>query len=216
VPKYNIASRYRPGQQGLDVGGDFYDVFHVDDRLWAALLGDVMGKGAEAAAMTALARHTARAAAIGADSPLAVLAVLNQALYRENSERFCTAAIIFVDIDGNARMATGGHPPPLVRRRSGAVEQLMADGTILGPWADWHGSEAHTKLQAGDLVMLYSDGVVEARRGTEEFGLERLTSVLSGQHADVDAAADAILAAVAEFATSEPDDVALIALHYLP
>lgn len=215
VPHYDIASRYRPGQDGLDVGGDFYDVFAVNDRLWGVVLGDVMGKGAEAAAMTALARHTVRAAALGVDNPVEVLATLNQALHRANPDRFCTAATIFVDSDGVVRVATGGHPPPIVWRHSGVVEEIVADGTILGPFPDWQGTEAQTRLEDGDLVMLFSDGVIEARRDGEEFGTDRLAAVLSAGHASADAATDAVLAAVAAFATSEPDDVAIVALRYI-
>ncbi len=214
VPGYDIASRYRPGQDGLDVGGDFYDVFRIDDTTWGVVLGDVMGKGAEAAATTALARHTVRAAALGADGPADVLAVLNEALHRDNSDRFCTATMAFIDKDGNARFASGGHPPPLLRRGSGAVEEIVGGGTILGPFADWTGSEATTRLGDGDMVLLFSDGVIEARRGGDEFGNDRLASILAETHPDADAVATAVLGALAHFATSEPDDIAMVALRY--
>jgi len=216
VPRYDIASRYRPGQDGLDVGGDFYDVFDINEATWGIVLGDVMGKGAEAAATTALARHTVRAAALGADSPVDVLRLLNQALYRDNPERFCTAVTAFIDGDGKARVVTGGHPLPLLRRRSGTVEELTSSGSLLGPFPEWDGREVSLDLADGDLLLFFSDGVVEARRGHEEFGSERLGEVLAASAADADRTLDAVMAALDAFATSEPDDVALMALRYSP
>lgn len=216
VPRYEIASRYRPGQDGLDVGGDFYDVFGITETTWGVVLGDVMGKGAEAAATTALARHTVRAAALNAASPLHVLRLLNAALFRDSPDRFCTAATAFVNADGQVRIAAGGHPPPLVRRRSGVVEEVKSRGNLLGPFPEWDGYEVTMQFSEGDLLVFFSDGVVEARRGSEEFGSDRLAEVLAAAPADANGALAAVVEAVTGFATSEPDDVALIALRYMP
>jgi sigma-B regulation protein RsbU (phosphoserine phosphatase) len=216
VAGYDVVSRYRPGQDGLDVGGDFYDLFAIDDTRWGVVLGDVMGKGAEAAAVTALARHTVRAGAFGAESPVEVMRLLNQALYRHDSERFCTAATAFVSTDGTAVVAGGGHPWPLLRRRSGVVERLITRGTILGPFPNWDGDQTQVVLEAGDILLLFSDGVIEARRDREEFGIERLTAVFAAAPTDASQALDEITAALVEFSTSEPDDVALLALRYNP
>lgn len=216
VPRYEVASRYRPGQDGLDVGGDFYDLFSISETTWGAVLGDVMGKGAEAAATTALARHTVRAAALGAGSPVLVLRLLNQALFRNDPERFCTAVTAFVSEDGKVRVASGGHPPPLLRRRSGTVEELTSRGSLLGPFPEWEGSEVALQLGDGDLILLFSDGVIEARRGAEEFGSERLGEILAASPVDVNGTLEAVITALGAFATSEPDDVALLALRYTP
>ena len=214
VPGYDVASRYRAGQHGMDVGGDFYDVFRIGDAMWGAVLGDVMGKGAPAAATTALARHTVRAAALGAAGPVSVLALLNQALHRDDPDRFCTAVAAFVSCDGLVRFGAGGHPRPLIRRRDGAIEEVAVHGIVLGPFADWEGAEVEVRLEPGDLVLLFSDGVIEARRDGEQLGTERLAQVLADAPSDADAALDAVLDAVAGFATSEPDDVALVALCF--
>ncbi len=210
----DIASAYQPGHEGLDVGGDFYDMFEVGDRRWGVVLGDVMGKGAEAAATTALARHTVRAAAMAADHPGTVLALLNEALYRSDEDRFCTAAFGFLDTAEGVRLslASGGHPPALLRSGSGVVE-LAASGTILGPFHGWKGTDIAVDLGAGDLVLLYSDGVTEARRGNEEFGMERLQATLRASGGA--GAADTILAiteAIAGFASHRSDDLAMLAV----
>jgi PAS domain S-box-containing protein len=216
VPRFEIASRYRPGQDGLDVGGDFYDVFSISGGSWGVILGDVMGKGAAAAATTALERHTARAAALGADNPLHVLRLLNEALHRDSPDRFCTAVIAFLHEDGRARVAAGGHPAPLVRRRSGAIETLPCGGALLGPFPQWDGRTCELQLDAGDLLLLFSDGVIEARRHREEFGSERLGELLAAAPTDAEGTLDAVMDALSAFATSEPDDIALVALRYSP
>ena len=215
VPGFELAATYRPGHDGLDVGGDFYDVFKLDDNRWGIVLGDVMGKGAEAAATTALARHTVRAAAIRMDRPAGVLHLLNEALHRDDPDRFCTAVFGLVDLGEPATltMSSGGHPPPLLRTSSG-VSTLEAGGRLLGSFPEWGGIETTVDLWAGDLVLFYSDGVTEARRHAEEYGTRRLMQALV-ETAGFDAARtiDAITADVVEFATSARDDVAVVALR---
>lgn len=214
VPGADIASAYRPGHEGLDVGGDFYDVFAVGGDRWGVVLGDVMGKGAEAAAVTALARYTVRAAAIGAERPTEVLCFLNDALYRSDPERLCTAVYAFFDLGRRPGMlvSSGGHPPPLLRRACD-VSVLQAPGPLLGPFPDWTGVDLQVDLQPGDLVLFYSDGVTEARRGHEEFGIGRLIEALVATGAaDAASTVDSVAGEVARFATAARDDVAVVAV----
>jgi sigma-B regulation protein RsbU (phosphoserine phosphatase) len=208
-----VAAIYRSGFDGLEVGGDFYDLFDLGDGRWVVVLGDVMGKGPRAAATTALARYTIRAAAMRSGEPAEVLRVLNEALHRDDPERFCTAAVCVIEtgLPGRLSVCSGGHLPPLLRRGQ-EVKMLEASGTLLGPFPEWQGSMVTTELVRGDLLLLYSDGLVEARRGQEQFGLGRLVEAVA---ATVGLGPDPTVQAVAEaawqFSTGSSDDVAILA-----
>ena len=128
---------YRPAGDGTDVGGDFYDLFTVAEDEWIAVIGDVCGKGAEAAAVTALARYTIRTAAVRRRSPAAILRWLNDAMLRQDRDgRFCTIACVHIDTSRpriRLAVACGGHPPALLRRAGGEVEDLGAPGDAARP-----------------------------------------------------------------------------------
>jgi PAS domain S-box-containing protein len=218
IPGVELASRYSPGDERLDVGGDFYDAFEVGKGRWGIVLGDVMGKGVDAAATTALARHTVRAAAIRNTDPTAVLQVLNEALYRHDPDRFCTAVFAFVNPERRRQLAvaSGGHPLPLLRTTDG-VATVAAAGPLLGPFPDWDGRAARVTLEPGDLILFYSDGVTEARREGEEFGHERLLATVAATGAaGAEDTVRRVLDAVTAFATEPSDDVAVLALHAPP
>ena len=140
IPGVRVAVRYRAAGELNEVGGDFYDVFERRDGGWAFEIGDVSGKGAEAAAVTALARHTVRTASLQPASPRELLETLNDALLvqRAGSE-FCTVCLARLSLDGDGRgrltVALGGHPPALVLRADGSVEALGEPGTLLGVFA---------------------------------------------------------------------------------
>lgn len=218
VPGIDMGSAYEAGADGLDVGGDFYDAFEITDGRWGLVLGDVMGKGADAAAVTALARHTVRAAAIRNTDPARVLHFLNESLHHHEPERFCTVVFGFLEL-GPARklsLACGGHPLPLLRTASGVV-QLGEPGRLLGPFPDWDGTTTSVTLQPGDLVLFYSDGFTEARRDDEEFGLDGLSATLAGTGcADAGQTVRALTEAVKAFATVPADDVTALALRVSP
>jgi PAS domain S-box-containing protein len=166
IPGAEIAARYVAAGEGNEVGGDFYDCFATGGGDWALVIGDVCGKGAEAATLTALARYTLRAAAAHTRRPRAVLRELNEALLRQRLDyRFCT--VLYVSLTPRADhvdavVATGGHPLPLVLRASGEVETAGRPGTLLGIVDDPELSEQGLELWPGDALVLYTDGVTEA------------------------------------------------------
>ena len=152
VEGLDVAARYVAGGEGVEVGGDFYDLFPVDGgRGWAAVLGDVCGKGTEAAALTALARHTLRAESDEV-SPAEVLGRLNRAILREGTDsRFLTATYAWLRHENGAvdvRLARGGHPPSLLVRADGSVETLCPAGPLLGIMDDIRFAESGFALRA--------------------------------------------------------------------
>ncbi len=218
VPGLDLGARYHAALAGLEVGGDFYDVFDTGGD-WAVVIGDVCGKGPEAAALTALARYTIRSVAMDLRHPAQVLRKLNETLiHHELGERFCTVAYgRVVPSVGGMRVAVcrGGHPPPLVVRAGGQVEPVGADGGAIGLFPEIRLWEETTHLQPGDSLVFYTDGVTEARRGSEQFGDAQLENVLTSC-AGMSAVeiAENVEAAVIEFGGPRPrDDIAVLVLH---
>jgi sigma-B regulation protein RsbU (phosphoserine phosphatase) len=218
IEGFEIAAAYHAMGDGFEVGGDFYDVFQLNDDQWALTLGDVCGKGSEAAAITALTRYTIRAAAMRQDDPRDVLETVHEAIRREESTRFCTA--VYADLvpgSGRVRLALGGHPNPLVVRAGGGVEPVGSHGHLLGSFPTWSGTTETFHLDPGDVLLLFSDGVTEARRGDELFGDDRLATTLV--EARGNEAADVIRhieQAVLGFAGALGDDVAILAIRRCP
>ncbi len=221
VPGFGVHARYRAGVE--EVGGDFYDVLLVGGNRWAFLIGDICGRGPEAARLTALARHSLRLAMMLGHNPAEALAALNQALLKsDNDGRFCTAVcgVISELEDGCALVEVGaaGHPAPLMARADGAIEEVDARGPLLGVLPDATFTQTETRMRPGDTIVVYTDGVVEARRNGAMFGLERLTEVVS-QYAGAGAEAlvTAVLETVTEFDESaSKDDLAILAINRSP
>ncbi|WP_146099415.1 PP2C family protein-serine/threonine phosphatase [Kineococcus xinjiangensis] len=187
VPGLEVAARYLPAGQGVDVVGDFYDVFQTGESTWAVVIGDVCGKGVEAAKVTALARYTIRAAAIGDQAPTRVLQLLNDAMLRQHpdSERFVTVTFLsLAQRQGVVRgvLCAAGHPPALLRRADGRIERVGTNGMILGSFEDPTLDDTPFDLLPGDTLVLYTDGVLEARAADnpELYGEERLTALVAG------------------------------------
>jgi serine phosphatase RsbU (regulator of sigma subunit) len=221
IPGVEIAARYRPTGAGNLVGGDFYDVFQDGDANWAVVVGDVAGIGAEAAAITGVARYTVRAVAMHEYRPSEVLRALNDAILRQRpDERFCTAVYLRLELqpDGaRAVLSCGGHPPPLVLRADGRVEVVEAAlGNLLGLFEDVHLSDAVVRLRPGDAVILYTDGVIEARRPDGSlFGQDRLVELVRRQTGtSAETMARRIESAVlADHPDRPTDDVAIVVLR---
>jgi GAF domain-containing protein len=220
VDGLDVAARYVAGGEGVEVGGDFYDLFALDGgRGWAAVLGDVCGKGTEAAALTALARHTIRAESQEL-APAEVLGRLNRAILREGTDsRFLTATYAWLRQENgriDVRLARGGHPPALLVRGDGTVETLCPSGPLLGIMDDITFAESGFALRPGDTLVLFSDGVLEARsREGELFGLDRLTTLVAeAPSQSAEGLAEALETAIARFGTAEPsDDRALLVIR---
>jgi serine phosphatase RsbU (regulator of sigma subunit) len=219
VPGLAAAVRYRPAGEGVELGGDFYDLYQAGGGAWAALIGDVQGKGPGAAAVTALARHTLRAAAAYEQRPSRVLAQLHRALREQLAEeRFCTVAHAHLRVEPpgvRVELACGGHPRPLVVHPDGAVEPVGRLGTLLGTDIEPQLYDVTVALGPGDVLVLYTDGVTEVRRGSREvFGHDDLKALLGRSGGlSPNALADRIDAAVrAASADRLRDDVAILAL----
>jgi sigma-B regulation protein RsbU (phosphoserine phosphatase) len=217
IPRLDVAAIYRPAGDGDEVGGDFYDVFETDEDDWVIVLGDVCGKGIEAAKVTALARYTLRTAALRARKPNAVLSTLNEALIHQRIDRFLT--VVYARLrtqEDRCRLsvASGGHPLPL-RIRDDHIEALGKPGPLLGvlEQPNWHDTELD--LEPGDVVLFYSDGLTEARRDGEFFGEDRLRRLLHRSRQEAAAAiATEIVNEVVDFQAGSPrDDIAVVVLR---
>ena len=233
VPGLRLAARSLPSGTGSQVSGDFYDVHPATAGAWAFVLGDVSGKGVEAAVVTSMARHTVRALSAQGYAPQQVLEQLNTALEPgEDLERFCTVVYGRItdapapgEVTGvRLTICLGGHPAPLVRRADGTVFAVGEPGTVLGLLPEVDVEEVVVDLGPGDVLLAYTDGVTEARHEGVQFGDERLAQVLAGTAAGLrgrtgaaaaslvaDAVADRVVKEVVEFA-SERDDVAILVL----
>jgi serine phosphatase RsbU (regulator of sigma subunit) len=215
IPRVELAVRYRAATQEADVGGDFYDVFAAGGG-WVFVTGDVVGKGAKAAAITGLARHTLRAAALYEQSPAQMLRVLNRAMLEQftDDEQFCTVAITFLH-GRELRVASGGHPLPLVLRAGGDVHTAGRSGSLIGVLPDPVLHESSCEIAPGDTIVLYTDGVTEARGAEGRFGADRLAAVLAMSVALAPGQiVERIDRAVAAFRSGAPtDDAAIVAFR---
>ncbi|HEY2602920.1 MAG TPA: SpoIIE family protein phosphatase [Thermoleophilaceae bacterium] len=180
IPGVAVAARFRPAGEGDEVGGDFYDIFAMGNERWGITVGDVCGKGAAAATVTALARYTLRATALHERQPSRILRVLNEALLRHGpDQRFCTVAYAaFEPASGRLEIASGGHPSPLLLR-GGEVETLGSSGTILGIMEDPPLTDREVDLLPGDTVVFYTDGVTDAYAPERLLSYEQLAEALA-------------------------------------
>ncbi len=220
IPGVEIAAFYQPaGLTRTEVGGDFYDAFEVGEGAWGIVIGDVCGKGVEAAAMTGIARHAIRAAAVHQVRPSSVLADLNEVLRREEGEGFCTVAMGRLEShDGGATLtiSSGGHPLPVVLRRDGSVETVGSPGTLVGIFEDVELHDRTVGLQRGDTVLFYTDGLIDARRSEpiDDAALDAL--IATCRDLDAMGTIDCFRYAVADPEGESPDDIAILALRIVP
>jgi serine phosphatase RsbU (regulator of sigma subunit) len=215
-----MAARFWPAGDGIQVGGDFYDVFPTGPDDWAIVIGDVCGKGPEAAALTALTRYTIRTAAMHERRPSRVLEILNEAMIEQRSDnRFATVLYLRLVMGPSGVRATassGGHPLPLLLHASGRVDAIGGGGTLLGIIDQPALVDAEVELRRGDTLLLYTDGVIEVRAGGKElFGAEDLSRLLAGSAGlGADALLDRIEDQVLHQSGGLPqDDVALLGLQ---
>lgn len=214
------AARYRPLGDGAEVGGDFYDVVALGERRLVAALGDVAGKGVAAASLTALARHTIRAAARHHPDPGAVLRDLNEAMLAADvGEGFLTVAVLVADVDPSTasvavRLALGGHPPPLRLRGDGTVEPVGVPGTAIGLFPDIDVTVCELTLGRSEALVLYSDGALEARSPDREFADDLIAARLAQAHGKPAGVVAAQLeSSVVAFEDRARDDIAILVLR---
>lgn len=217
VPGLDVGGAYRPAGEGNVVGGDFWDMFDIGEGTWGVVLGDVCGKGAAAAVVTALARHTVRAEAMRTRSPAEVLGTLHDVIERGEEGNFCTAlyGTVRSSADGaRFTLAAGGHHLPLRVRADGSIEEVGKTGSLLGLLGPPRLHDTSVDLAPGDAIVLYTDGVVEARAGTEFLGEERLCElVVENRHLGAQELADAVASSAVDFQDGHTrDDIAVVVL----
>lgn len=219
VPGVSVAAHYHPASVD-QVGGDFYDVFPLAAGRWGVFLGDVCGKGARAAAVTSLTRYTLRSAAVYDQAPTAVLRNLNTVLhqdYRPDDAQFCTVVFgVLTPASGGCvvELASGGHPPALLVRADGSVAyQPTPGGQLIGMLPNARVATTTVALSTGDTLLLYSDGLTEARIDTarNRLGEDGLLSYARGTGATT---APTLITAITELLATltVDDDVAALAL----
>jgi PAS domain S-box-containing protein len=216
LPGVDVGARFHAAGEGYEVGGDFYDVFEIGGGSFGVTIGDVCGKGPDAAAVTALARYTLRANAMRETSPAEVLRTLNDAMLRQQGDRrFCTVAYARFDPtpDGvRATIAAGGHPLPLALRAADTPLEVGTPGTLLGVVADPDIEDVAIELEPGDSLVLFTDGVTEARAPKQVFGTRDLARFV-GEHEPLRAEAIAQRierGALSAHAEEPRDDVAIV------
>jgi len=179
VPGWEIATMYRAASASdeVEVGGDFYDFFETPAG-WIVLLGDVTGRGVEAAAMTSLVRHGARFLAKDEQRPSAILARLDEALREQPGLSLCSALCVRLEGDRFV-MSSAGHPAPLVVRDDGRVREIGGSGPLLGGWEGSEWVDRTVSLTGSETLFMYTDGVTDTRGESERFGAARLRRLLA-------------------------------------
>jgi PAS domain S-box-containing protein len=188
MPGWSVAALYRPAGQENMVGGDFYDLFRIEDG-WMLVIGDVTGHGARAASLTAVARNTLRTAGSMTGNPIDALAQLNRALLAQRGGALCSVAALTLNwpLRSPVSVAVAGHPPPLLIS-AGAVSEIAPEGPVLGAFDDAAWELEQVELSFDEQLVLYTDGVTEARSPSGRFGEERLRERLR----DVSGPAEAV------------------------
>jgi hypothetical protein len=214
---YRIASVYHPAYIGEEVGGDFYDVFRLQDGRVGILIGDVAGKGVGAAARASATQNIIRALAYGERSPGKVLAGANSVLHAQDPiGSFVTAFLAVLDTEsGSICYSSAGHPPQAILRTDGSVQFLEIGNLPLGVLTDYEPREMKTHLEPGDAIILYTDGVSEAHRGTGLPELDEMVPLLGPYAGDEpDRICKKLLDAAKEWAEGElRDDTAIVVVQ---
>jgi serine phosphatase RsbU (regulator of sigma subunit) len=217
IPGFALSALYRPAGEENWVGGDFYDAFAVRDG-WVVAVGDVAGRGAQAASLTAFARHVFRTAAQLHDDPLDAVAFLNRQLHDRPGSALCTLCCVHLrplGADAEATVVCAGHPLPYAVRRRGGADPVGHWGPMLGAWLDGEWPRTPSTLAPTDVLVLYTDGVTDASSGEERYGDDRLRATLAESQGAEDALRR-IADGLADFETGEQaDDTAALAIDRL-
>ncbi|MDA0166442.1 SpoIIE family protein phosphatase [Solirubrobacter ginsenosidimutans] len=216
IAGFSIAASYQAGELGAEVGGDFYDIVPTAGGGHLIFLGDVTGKGIEAAALTSLVRHSVRTAARFDPRPGAILALVNEILAEQ--ARLSPVTLVTLHLHANElTIAAAGHPPPLLRRHAqqNAVTAIGPTGILLGVSPGQTFAEETTILEPGDAVLLYTDGVTDTPGTSDRFGTDRLAHTLEHAPAEPQKILDTIDETLKAFqAGTAIDDRALLLVAY--
>jgi sigma-B regulation protein RsbU (phosphoserine phosphatase) len=215
IPGLEVAAAFQPAGEGTDLGGDFYDAVQVDDDDWLVVVGDVCGKGPEAAAVTALARHSLWAAAARSEGPCDIIATLNGVLLRHQTDRYMTIIALGLREEAGRWTATvcaGGHPLPLLVRGD-SITTLGRFGSVVGLFDEPGYNEETHDLHAGDVILLYTDGITEGRRDGVQFGEKGLRDAVRRHQASGASLPDAVLAEALDYQGGRAaDDAAVVTI----
>ncbi|WP_245240870.1 PP2C family protein-serine/threonine phosphatase [Streptomyces spiramenti] len=216
-PAADLYAAYEVADDSLEVGGDFYDAVVDREGRLAVVIGDVCGRGAEAAALTGLARHTLRTLLEDGVLPEVALQRLNTMLLDQGTTRFVTALVAVLAPDGGGgcqtRLAAAGHPSPLVRRRDGAVEEVGVAGLFLGVLPDTDLQPTSLRLGPGDSLVMFTDGLTEARSASGVFFEEHLPEVVRDCVVQEPETAAGLVARMSAFRATGSDDTAVLIAH---
>ncbi|MDE0804192.1 MAG: PP2C family protein-serine/threonine phosphatase, partial [Acidimicrobiales bacterium] len=216
VPSVDVAALHRSAGGRGAVMGDFYDVFRSIRDRWHVVIGDVCGRGTEAAKFTSLVRWTYQASADHKDDPGEILCTVNDVLRRQPDARFVTGqALTFDEQTGStmhARFASAGHHPALIRRADGTVEPVVENGWMLGMFEPYEIRSVDVTLEQGDLLVMFTDGVIEARRGDDLLGAEAVEEALADFSGDAYELTQRLVDLADAFADDTDDDIAVVAV----
>jgi serine phosphatase RsbU (regulator of sigma subunit) len=218
IPGISLALHYQALLNEAEVGGDFYDVFQLDESNYGILIGDVMGKGLSAAIYVAAVRHSIRSYAYVNPSPAKAMTLANDALCREQSDEsgMITAFLAVVDTQRRTMTyANGGHEPPLIKSADGGITELGQSGLVLGVQRGFNYIKSTRLLEPGDTVVMITDGITEARRSARGlFGKEGVIGYLTGtKHGSPEGIAAGLMdAAKAHAGGNLQDDAAVLVL----
>jgi len=215
---YNIAVKYLPALKEAEIGGDFFDVFDLGDGRFGVVIGDVVGKGLPAAMRVASARHSIRSYAYLDPRPGRVLALANDSLCKDGGGECQLLTVFYAVVDsgmGGIMYSSAGHEPPILMHSDGNYEELSAGGMPLGIFPDISYDQASRKLNTGDVLVMVTDGITEARTFAHNlFGRHRIVEFVSNnRNAPLDVIASGLLDAATEHAGGQlQDDVAIVVL----
>ena len=216
IPEVEVAALFMPAELGHQIGGDFYDVFEITTGRWAAVVGDVCGKGVEAATLTGMARHTLRAVS-DTEQPSEALEVLNRTLLRESLDgRFLTAALLFVEPEADGArvtIASAGHPLPQLLTASGETRRVGEQGTLLGILPDVRIKNADVTLRSGEAIVVFTDGVIDKLEASGEEPQALLQSLRGRAWGSAVEIREHIRGFVEDLGTERFDDVAVLVLR---
>ncbi|MGH8884452.1 MAG: SpoIIE family protein phosphatase [Egibacteraceae bacterium] len=207
----DLAAAYQPGSRGTQVGGDWYDVFPLDDHRVALAVGDVVGRGIRAAAVMGQLQTAIRAYAIHGLEPADLMGSLDRLVRDMSGSLMATAVYAVLDLASQRlELVSAGHPPPLVVSPGDAPRYLDLDPNLpLGAFADEPYVSSVLGLDPGSLLLLYTDGLVEERSRSLDDGLARLAQVIDPTEPSLDRLCEHLICAMV--AAEKADDIALLA-----